>query len=245
MYIKTNDANRKEDLHSQYKHVRNQVVAIIRISKKLYYQNYFTENAKDIKKTWSGIKNIINIQSTNKSRPTSILVNNVTETDPTKIAEGFNGYIASIAGKLQQNIFPGNSNFAKYLSRPLDNNFLFKSADPSEIIYIIDSIDNSKATGPHSIPTDILKLVKNNICLPLKEIINMSFATGVYPELLKIAKVIPIFKNKGDQLLVANYRPICLLSNVNKNFEKLVYSRVFSFLNLHNCIYEFQFGFPS
>ena len=243
LYIKTNDANRKEDLHSQYKYVRNQVVAIIRISKKLHYQNYFTENAKDIKKTWSGIKNIINIQSSNKSQPTSILVNKVVETDPTKIAEGFNGYFASIAGKLQQNIFPGNSNFAKYLSRPLDNNFLFKSADPSEIIYIIDSIENSKSTGPHSIPTDILKLIKNNICLPLKEIINMSFATGVYPELLKIAKVIPIFKNKGDQLLVANYRPICLLSNVNKIFEKLVYSRVFSFLNLHNCIYEFQFGF--
>ena len=77
----------------------------------------------------------------------------------------------------------------------------------------------------------------------MKEIINMSFATGVYPDLLKIAKVIPIFKNKGDQLLVTNYRPISLLSNINKIFEKLIYSRIVSFLNLHNCIYEFQFGF--
>ena len=59
----------------------------------------------------------------------------------------------------------------------------------------------------------------------------MSFATGTYPDQLKIAKVIPIFK-KGDKLLVSNYRPISLLSNINKIFEKLVYSRLYSFLEL-------------
>ncbi len=68
------------------------------------------------------------------------------------------------------------------------------------------------------------------------------FATGVYPDQLKVAKVIPIFK-EGDKLLVSNYRPISLLSNINKIFEKLVYSRLYSFLELHNCIYELQFGF--
>ena len=77
----------------------------------------------------------------------------------------------------------------------------------------------------------------------MKEIINISFATGIYADILKIAKVIPTFKNKGDQLHVMNYRPISLLSNINKIFEKLVYSRIYSFLNLHNCIYELQFGF--
>ena len=108
---------------------------------------------------------------------------------------------------------------------------------------IINSLDNGKASGPYSIPTEFLKIIKQNICFPLKEIINMSFATGSYPDKLKMAKVIPVYKNKGDQLLVSNYRPISLLSNINKIFEKLVYSRLYSFLNLHNCIYELQFGF--
>ena len=71
----------------------------------------------------------------------------------------------------------------------------------------------------------------------------MSFATGIYPDQLKIANVIPTFKNKGDHLLVSNYRPISLLSNISKIFEKLVNSRLYSFLNLHNCIYELQFDF--
>ena len=86
-------------------------------------------------------------------------------------------------------------------------------------------------------------MIKNNICYPLKEIINLSFAIGIYPTKLKEAKVIPIFKNKGDSLLFSNYRPISLLSNLNKIFEKIVYKRLYSFLDRLNCIYEFQFGF--
>ena len=70
------------------------------------------------------------------------------ETDPTKIAEGFNVYFSSIAEKLQQNISFGDNNFSKYLHTPLDYNFLFRSVDETEISIIIDSLQNSKATGP-------------------------------------------------------------------------------------------------
>ena len=129
------------------------------------------------------------------------------------------------------------------IKTPLNQNFFFNSVTANEIVLIIRSLENSKATGPHSIPTEILKLIKANISHPLKEIINLSFATGIYPDPLKIAKVVPIFKNKGDELQVSNYRPISLLSNINKIFEKLAYSRLYSFLNLYNCIYELQFGF--
>ena len=63
------------------------------------------------------------------------------------------------------------------------------------------------------------------------EILNLFFATGMYPIKLKIAKVIPVFKNKGDPLHFSNYRPISLLSNINKFFEKLVYSIQFVSIN--------------
>ena len=242
LYIREVDPYRKEGLHKQYKTLRNKVVATIRNSRKIYFQKYFEENSKDIRKTWSGIRNIINIRLSTKGQPTSMLFGDELVTDPSKIAEGFNSYFSSIAEKLQENLSFGNNNFMKYLNKPLDHNFLFQSVDQNEIIFIIDSFEN-KALGPHSIPTEILKLAKINLSYPLKEIINMSFATGVYPDKLKIAKVIPIFKNKGDQLLVLNYRPISLLSNINKIFEKIVYSRVISFLNMYNCIFELQFGF--
>ena len=144
---------------------------------------------------------------------------------------------------MQGNIKPHGIDFTDYLKNPTESTFHFESADSQEILLIIDSLDCNKASGPNSIPTDVLKLIKSNICYPLKEIMNLSFATGIYPTKLKEAKVIPIFKNKGDPLLISNYRPISLLSNLNKNFEKLVYKRLYSFLDRLNCIYEFQFGF--
>ena len=89
----------------------------------------------------------------------------------------------------------------------------------------------------------ILQLIKCNICTPLCEIINLSFTTGIYPDQLKIAKIIPIYKEKGCKLQCNNYRPISLLSNINKIFEKLMHCRLYELLNLNNCIYELQFGF--
>ena len=179
-YINAKDVNRKEELHLQYKCLRNRIVALIRLSKKYYYQNYFSNNTKNIKKTWSGIKSLINIRAINKEHPNSILINNNLENEPTKMADCFNSYFTTVAEKLQQNIYFENTNFANYLKTPVVQNFLFESVDMGEINVIIDSLENNKATGPHSIPTEILKLVKFNLCYPLKEIINISFATGIY-----------------------------------------------------------------
>ena len=105
------------------------------------------------------------------------------------------------------------------------------------------SFDTNKACGPHSIPTNILQLIKPIIVDPLVEIINLTFTTGTYIENLKIARVIPIYKGKGSELLSSNYRPISLLSNINRIIEKLMHERLYSFLTKHNIIYELQFGF--
>ena len=170
------------------------------------------------------------------------MIDNCLKTNPTDISEGFNAYFSSVAEKLLPKHTTGTKHFSEFLSDRINHNIILESADVVEIITIINSLDINKGTGPYSIPGNILKALKANLCHPLKTIINMSFATGTYPDQLKIAKVIPIFK-KGDKLLVSNYRPISLLSNINKIFEKLVYSRLYSFLELHNCIYELQFGF--
>ena len=66
--------------------------------------------------------------------------------------------------------------------------------------------------------------------------------TGVFPSVLKTAKVIPVFK-KDSKLDYSNYRPISLLSNIEKILEKLMYKRLHTFLNKNNVIYNLQFGF--
>ena len=88
----------------------------------------------------------------------------------------------------------------------------------------------------------ILHLLKDQICIPLKHIFNLSFTNGQHPDILKISKAIPIYK-KGSRLLVSNYRPISLLSNLNKIMEKLVHHRLYKFLEESKSIYSLQFGF--
>ena len=72
----------------------------------------------------------------------------------------------------------------------------------------------SKATGPISIPTNLLKQFTDELIEPLLTIVNKSLTEGIFPDILKSASVGPIYK-KGDRTKCANYRPISLLSNLS------------------------------
>ena len=75
----------------------------------------------------------------------------------------------------------------------------------------------------------MLHQVQDQISKHLATICNLSFSTGIFPTILKTAKVIPIHK-KDSRPEVSNYRPISLLPNIDKIFEKLMHSRLIEFL---------------
>ena len=99
----------------------------------------------------------------------------------------------------------------------------------------------NKANGPNSIPVKILTDMKSETSVPLSALSNFSFNTGIFTSSLKLARVIPIFK-KGDQQDCNNYIPISVLSNIRKSIEKLLYNRLYKFLNQNKCLYNNQFG---
>ena len=242
-YVKCKNADRKHQLLLEYKLNKNVITSMTRQSKKEYYQRYFTNNKKNLQKIWKGIKEIINIKSKNFDHPNSLLDGDRIITDPTDMANKFNNFFTSIADDiLKKRKFEGNKSFRDYLSNPLPNSILLYDCDEVEIKSIIKSFDVKKATGPNSIDNFILSMLMEDISLPLSQIFNLSLSTGVHPDLFKISKTIPIFK-KGSRLQVCNYRPISLLSNLNKILEKLVFSRMYRFLEDYNCIYSLQFGF--
>ena len=131
--------------------------------------------------------------------------------------------------------------YTDYLSHTNTNSFFLTPTDKNEISFIISSLDSHKSSGLN-IPVKILKLLKNDISQQLSDIFNMSFSTGQFPSVLKIAKVIPIHK-KQSKVGSTNYRPISLLSNIEKIIEKLMYKRLSNSLDINNLIYSLQFGF--
>ena len=103
---------------------------------------------------------------------------------------------------------------------------------------------NGKAVGPYSIPIFLLKILSEHIATPLCVIINDSFSKGIFPDMMKLAKVILLYKNKSPEDL-SNYRPITLLSVISKITEKLMHTRFYNILEQHNILYLLQFGFCS
>ena len=153
----------------------------------------------------------------------------------------FNNYFFSIAEKTKSNIKFSPKYYTDYLSNISTNTFFLTPTDKNEISSIISSLDSHKSSGPNNIPVKILKLLKNDISQQLGDIFNMSFLTGQFPK-FSIAKVIPIHK-KQSKVDYVNYRPISLLSNIEKIIEKLLYKRLSNFLDISNLIYSLEVGF--
>ena len=80
------------------------------------------------------------------------------------------------------------------------------------------------------------------IILPLTHIITLSLAKGIFPDDMKVAKVIPIYK-EGNKTIVNNYHPISILPIFLNVLERLMYNTLKMFINKHNILYDYQFGF--
>ena len=115
--------------------------------------------------------------------------------------------------------------FSDFLKDKNQNSFFLSPTNKYEIQNVISSVNSNKSVGPKSIPTRILKLLKNDISTQLADIFNISFSPGVFPTILKVDKVIPVHK-KDSKLDFSYYRPISLLSNIGKILERLMYNRI-------------------
>ena len=225
-----------------YNMFRNRVNREIIKSKKEYYSQYFEENNRNSKKTWEGIRSIINIK---KAKATGISQLKITETivdNPKEIAEALNDFFSNVGPDTEKDI-PRNPVVKpdKYLKNRNQFEFVMAHISEEEVLEIINQFEN-KSTGPNSIPVNLLKLIPDLILVPLCKIISNSFQTGIFPDALKIGKVIPIHKG-GSTQEVNNYRPITLLSIFDKIIEKLMHKRLYNYLSLHNILFCNQFGF--
>ena len=238
-FINCNDSQTKEQLHTRYKEYRNLLSTLLKRSKTNYYYHYFDIKWNNIKNTWKEIKSILSIKPNPSDIPKILNTNDSNITNPVEIANVFNNYFSSIASQTKVNIKHSNKRFSGFLKNRAQNSFFLSPTDKDEIALIISSLDSTKSVGPNSIPTKILKLLKNFNSCQIVDIFNMSLTSGVFPSVLKLAKVIPV--HKEDYILdFSNYIPISLLSNLDKILEKLMYTKIVKFFN---SFYRLQFGF--
>ena len=214
---------------------------LLKRSKQSYFSKFFESNWNNIKNTWKRIKSLITLNCISTSVPMTLNHNNETATNSVEIAKIFNNHFAFVAEKTRTNVNYSQKHFSEYIENNSISFFLFPT-NKNEILSIISSLNTNKYVGPNSIPTEILKLLKDETSFHLSDIYNISFSMGVFPSVLKTTKVISVHK-KDSKLDCNNYCPIFLLPNIEKNLEKLVYNRITKFLNDNNLIYPLQFRF--
>ena len=231
-----------EHVKKVYNQVRNRVSRKIKKSEQNHYVSYFEEQNNNIKKTWEGIKKVVNVKKTVNFSISQLNINGKIENDPTTITNKFNKFFVNV-GPTTEKTVPRVPNMSpdKFLKNRNNFELIIAHISEEEVLEIISSLPN-KATGPASIPLKYLKLVADLIITPLCHIINASFSTGIFPDVLKVAKVITIHKGGSTQEL-NNFRPISLLSIFDKIIEKLMDKRLYQFFEDNNVLYKKQFGF--
>lgn len=155
----------------------------------------------------------------------------------------FNNYFNSVAGLILNKLPKTDVSPLDYIEfHPNNAKFSFVEVTFDQVRCIIGSLENSGSKDVYGITVALLKTIKHYIVYPLTKLINQCFISGIFPDALKVASVIPVYK-KGDVNDPGNYRPISLLPILSKVIEKAIKTQLVSYIDNNYILNECQHGF--
>ena len=251
LYKKVRNFNTNHHSYLEYKGYLqryNKILKKVIVNAKIFYYQRIFENCKqDIKKTWDNIKTLINDSfQSNHIYPKFIITNaNKCITNKLEIANRFNEFFTNIGPSYASKIdTDGKPPFESFLQHKPLCEFTFQNVNIETVSQILRTLKPKSSCGFDGINSKLLKCCHYALLQPLTLIINQSLNTGTFPDKLKTAKVIPIYKGKDLNINDLNsYRPISILPVISKIFEKVVYQQVYHYLSTNNLLSNSQYGF--
>ena len=241
--------NKKSDAYKKFRlgliskeennRIKNELGYKINKAKHDFYKNSFELFRSNAKKSWTLLNDLMG-KKKSKHEDIQLLVGTDKIVEPHKVANIFANYFSSVGNTLENNLSQTDLNPLSYIDRN-SNSFAIFPVTPQEISSIISNLKNTH-TDLNQISVQIFKSVRNIVSAPLAKIINSSFSKGVFPEVLKSAKITPIFK-KEDKKQYTNYRPISSLPFISKVYERCMANRLISFFEKFKLFSDKQFGF--
>ena len=230
----------------EYLHFKQKFKAYSTILKKLireakfnFYKDKFIKYCTDPHKTSSIINDAIN-KPRSKQSVDYLNINDGKHSDKQLIANHFNTYFSEIGTKLALIIpVPDNILFTDYLTSEINTTFSFETVSQEKVQYIIENLHSKQSSGVDGISSILLKQLAPILCKPLTLILNQPLLTGIFPDKLKLAKVIPVHK-RDDTRLTENYRPISILPSISKVFEKSVFDQIYIYFVQHKYLSEIR-----
>lgn len=238
LYKKWHNNKRNKNLELVYKKFRNHTNKKITSARNNYYRQKFFENRYDIRVTWQIINEIIG-KKTNNIDETIIKHFNINNDNISNITNRFAENFNQNVNRLLHNC---SIKTLCTVETTLQNSLYLEQVNENEIYNILKTLNIKKGAGlDHIRPKDL----RNNadIFTPLiTKLINDSLDNAIVPQLLKVSMIRPIFKS-GSTDDYNNYRPIAVLSIIEKILEEVVVKRLTQFLQKYKIINKNQFGF--
>ena len=215
LYKKTLQNNNKTQDHDQYRTYRNTLKKIIRNAKESYYKEQCQNFKRNTSKLWKMMNKITNNTRDKSSLIECLTIGNIQTYNAKEITTEFANYFSSVGRKYANKIEQSDSDIHTYLTKIIRNHetLYLTPTTASEITNLIYNLPNKNSRGHDDISNNMLKLLHTSIVQPLVIIFNKSLTEGKFPDLMKLADIVPIHKAK-DKYLTTNYRPISLLITI-------------------------------
>ena len=243
LHRKSLRTGRVED-SKKYKKYRNLLSRVIAQAKDNYDAEIIEKYEQDKRKVWQQINKMTNRKAHKKTRVDYLVNSGGTEIhDQKEIANHLNDHFNTIGSKMARKFENMSCNDPiKYINRSLLSSIYLNPTIIEEIKKLISEIEIKKAIGPDKISAYLVNISSAVIAPVLSKLFNKCMREGTFPNLLKIAEIIPLHKG-GDKTQATNYRPISLLPLFGKLFEKIIAKRLTNFFDKNNVISQNQFGF--
>ena len=225
----------------KYKKCRNKLTHAKELSEGKYYQSLFS--SIDTSSAWTHI----NSNSKKNRKSSATLLSSLNDQgkvlhDPNKLCNAINHYFENIGNKIAPPVLVKKEDYYYHPKKRQCKSIKLNPSDDYEIIEAINILNCHKSTGYIDLPLKLIKHAKFIIASYLSRSFNFCIEKGYYPDQLKIAKVVPLYKN-GNKTDVGNYRPISILSPINKVFETLLHETLIAYWEKFNLFTNHQFGF--
>ena len=152
--------------------------------------------------------------------------------------DSINKSFVTAAGDLMRSVPKTDIHPIELMPKREYSGFSFQTVSISDVRRTILDLKNSKSVDIYGLSTALIKQCREPLLYPLKCLLNSSITSGIFPDLLKAAAVVPIPKKNGNDL-----RPISILPIISKVFEKILFDQILRYFGTNQILSSAQFGF--
>ncbi|XP_054289373.1 uncharacterized protein LOC129004771 [Macrosteles quadrilineatus] len=225
------DVDRKERFFSLYCRAKRDYSASVKEAKKL-------SNVEQIRKSHNTCKAAWEIVNEHRKPSPGPKI----QATPDELNDYFVQVAESVIADLP--VLPTDPTEAMIDRSPARKFAKWREVSPAEVLNIVKRFKDSKSQDIHGMSSSVLKAVIDTIVVPLTKLVNACLSKGIFPDSLKTARTIPIYK-KGDPKILANFRPISILPIFSKVFETIMKKQLVEWLETHDLLNNAQHGFRS